>query len=187
MNDNDERVARALGAPSPFLMPVERCSGPTDELRCFGSSTTLSAFDSDNFKLASDDLRVSGWSAEPGAPRAGCIDSRLDSLGDELAFVLGERAEHADHKAAGRSGWINAVDGRPQGQVLVGEDVDGVEDIAERAAEPIDSPYDDDVARLSVGEQNLHLRTLHGRPGACDDVGENVTPFHTALLESGDL
>ena len=115
---------------------------------------------------------------EPGPVLPSRGDTGVHPLHDQLAFVLGEGGEHVQHQPPGRGRRVDAVGDRPHRHVAVAEQVDGVEDVDQRPAEPVDPPHHHHVAGLGVGEQPLHTGPLCGRLAAGCDVGEHVPLLH---------
>lgn len=164
-------------------MPVERCSRPANEFCRLRRGATLRPFGIDDVELAPNHVRIGWRTTEPGAARASDIDTGLHPFGDEFTLIIRQRPEQPDHKAPGGSGGIDAVDDRPEADVAVCEDVDGLEEVRQRTAKPIESPHDDNVARLSVGEEIPHLGTLHGWPRPGDDIGKDVASLNATVFE----
>ena len=76
----------------------------------------------------------------------------LDAFGDQFSFVLGEAGEQVQqHLAAGGGGVDPVLDGaEPDASLL--QQVDGVEDVDQGPAEPVDAPHHDGVAGGGVLE-----------------------------------
>ncbi len=93
-----------------------------------------------------------GWATDmlPSVPGGLASDRR--AFVDQLSLVLSEGGEEADHEASGGGGAVGPVGDRPDVNASGSEVCHGLHDVAQAAAETIETPHDDDVSLAGVGE-----------------------------------
>jgi hypothetical protein len=89
------------------------------------------------------------------AAPAGRGQSGSGALSDELSLEFREGGEEVEGEPAGGAGRVEGLAQGAQAHVALGEGRDDGDEVAERAAEAVEPPYDDDVARPGVVEQVL--------------------------------
>src|SRR5664280_865234 len=106
--------------------------------------------------------RGSSWvSATLAAAGAGGGEPGLSAFTDEGGLVLGHQGEHPEHDGAVRAGGVDQpVAQRPDPDPAGLQGGDDVDEVAQVAAEPVDPPDDQGVARAQIGEAGRPLRPV---------------------------
>src|SRR5664280_1073828 len=85
----------------------------------------------------------------------------LSAFSDEGGLVLGHQGEHPEHDGAVRGGGVDqSVAQRPDPDPAGLQGGDDVDEVAQVAAEPVDPPDDQGVARAQIGEAGRPLRPV---------------------------
>src|SRR5664279_4249581 len=92
---------------------------------------------------------------------AGGGEPGLSAFTDEGGLVLGHQGEHPEHDGAVRGGGVDQpVAQRPDPNPAGLQGGDDVDEVAQVAAEPVDPPDDQGVARAQIGEAGRPLRPV---------------------------
>ena len=119
-------------------------------------------------QLALDDVITQHrHAAGPFTLAAGGGNLVAGSLGDNLAFELGEREQHVEHQAAHRRAGVELLGDGDEGHFPAFQHVHDLGEVHQAAAEPVHLVDDDtvDPTGLHVGHQALDGRALHVGPG----------------------
>jgi hypothetical protein len=92
------------------------------------------------------------------------------AFADQIAFELGERGEHVEHQFAAWGGGVDGLLQRAGSDTLVGQGGDGVDQVAQGAAEPIQLPDHQGVAGAELIKGSGELGAVPTGPaGAVDE------------------
>ncbi len=132
-------------------------------------------------------------SAADASSFAGCCDAGARALPDDLAFELRERTEDVEGEPPAAGGGVDVLGQRLESDLAGLELLDDLDQVLEAAAETVQAPDDERVARLQEREALIELRSLLERPGAdvAEDAsaasgGERVELQREVLLIGGD-
>jgi hypothetical protein len=111
--------------------------------------------------ISSGVIFILGFRPPLRAAGAGGGEPGLSALTDEGGRVLGHQGEHPEHEGAVRGGGVDQpVAQRPDPDPAGLQGGDDVDEVAQVAAEPVDPPDDQGVARTQIGEAGCPLRPV---------------------------
>jgi hypothetical protein len=93
------------------------------------------------------------------------------AFADEVAFELGQGGKHVEDELAARSGGIDRLLKAAEPNTAVGQAGDGVDQVAQRPAEPVQFPDDQGVAGAELVQDLLEDRAVGG--GAAGGLSEH--------------
>ena len=99
-----------------------------------------------------------------GQPGAG-------AFADQVAFELGQGREHVEDELAARGGGVDRLLQAPEPDATVGQAGDGLDQVAEGAAEAVEFPDDQGVAGPQLVQDLLEDRAVGA--GAAGGLGEH--------------
>jgi hypothetical protein len=119
----------------------------------------------------------------PWRPGLGRQQARRWCVADEVAFELGQGGEHMEHQLAAGGGGVDCLLETAEPNPTVGEDGDGVDQVAQGAAEAVEFPDDQGVTGAQLVQKLLEDRAVGA--GAAGGLGEHAVAAGT--FESIDL
>jgi hypothetical protein len=108
----------------------------------------------------------------PAGPRGG--KARPGPLTDQVALELGQCGEDVEHELATRDSGIDRLLQAAEPDTTVGERGDGVDQVAQRAAEPVELPHHQGVAGAELVQDAVPLGAAAGAPAAALAVSVNT-------------
>jgi hypothetical protein len=132
------------------------------------------------------------WSLWPVSTRGSATGAAAGSGGgqpgagafaDEVAFELGQGGEDMEDELAAGGGGVDGLLEAAQSDAAVGQAGDGVDQVAEGAAEAVEFPDDQGVAGAQLVQELLEDRAVGA--GAAGGLGED--PVAAGALEGVDL
>jgi hypothetical protein len=111
-----------------------------------------------------------------GQPGAG-------ALADQVAFELGQGGEHVEHQLAAGGGGVDRLLQAPEPNPSLGQAGDGVDQVAQRPAQPVQLPHHQGVAGAQLVQDVVEGGPVG--PGAAGGFGEH--PVAAGALEGVDL
>ena len=110
------------------------------------------------------------WFApSPAAPGARGFEARPGALADEVALELGQGGEDVEDQLAARRRGVDMLLQAFEADAARVEGVDGIDQVREGAAEPVELPDDESVARAEVVQGGFQAGAVGFR--AAGDVG----------------
>jgi hypothetical protein len=105
------------------------------------------------------------------------------AFADEVAFELGQGGEHVEHELAPGGGGVDCLLEAAEPDAAVGQVGDGVDQVAQGAAEAIQLPHHEGVAGAQLVEQLGEGRAVGA--GAAGGLAED--PIAAGALQGVDL
>ena len=111
------------------------------------------------------------WSAAVAAPGPGGGQPGAGAFADEVAFELGQGGEDVEDELAAGGGGVDRLLEATEPDPAVGEAGDGVDQVAQRPAQPVQLPDDQGVAGAQLVQELLEDRPVGA--GAAGGLGEH--------------
>jgi hypothetical protein len=138
-----------------------------------------------HLKLVAAQHRRPAAAATPGP---GCGKPSGRALADQVAFELGQGREHMEDELAARGGRFDRLLQAAEPDPALGQAGDGVDQVPQRAAEPVQFPDDQGVAGAELVQELLEGGAVGA--GATGGLGEHpvaALKFQGVDLEVGLL
>lgn len=95
------------------------------------------------------------WSAAAAPSALGCCESDDHTLPGELALELRQRTEQREQQLAVRCPSVHRLGERAEGDAALPQVAHDLQEVWEAAAEPVELPHHEVVARLEIGDAGL--------------------------------
>ena len=102
--------------------------------------------------------RPYGGAAEAGTSGPGGFEAGDGPLNGELALELGQAGDEVDHEAAGGGCCVDGLVEAAEVDASTGEVVNGGHEMRERASEAVETPHDEGVALVELGQGLVEAR-----------------------------
>ena len=124
-----------------------------------------------------------GGSAAVATAGSGGGEPGARAFADEVAFELGQSREDVEHELVTRGGGVDRLLQAPEPDPAVGEAGDGVDQMPERSAQPVELLHDEGVAGPQLVQDLLEGGAVGA--GAAGRLGEH--PIAAGALQGVDL